>query len=406
MELPIPTPPASPIRPDRPGRNPSTPGFAILLGALLLTACDPREEPPPPAATTPGPAAADSTPWPLSRGGPSLSGRIASPVPRNPRVAWTFPLDAPGSAEAAAAHDTLLVGDVMGFLHAIDLESRQLRWKFETGDSIEAAPAIHQGRVFVGSGNGSFHALDLATGKEIWTFAGNEKFSSAPNLIPGPDSTSRLVVNGYDGTTRCLNPADGTLIWTYETNDYINGTPALVDGKLAFGGCDTILHILDAHTGRKLNAIPTESQITNSIATHGTTLYAANYANQVVAAEAGATGPTWIYQHERFPFFSAPAVDDQRVYIGCRDKALHAIDRQSGERAWIFPTGGRIEASPIVFDDAVVFASSDGRLYAADPASGAEIWRLDLGEKLEAAPIFAFGKIIITGGKGSVFVIQ
>ncbi len=377
-----------------------------LVVATFLTSCDTPDKAPSTQASEPEPAATTSTPWPVTRGGPSLSGRVLSPVPRDPGIAWTFSLESPGTAEAAAAEGMLVVGDVMGFLYAIDLETRELRWKYETADSIEAAPAIHNGRVFAGSGDGSFHALDLATGREIWSITGNEKFSSAPNLIPGPDGALRLVVNGYDGITRCLDPADGTVIWTYQTNDYINGTPALVDGKLAFGGCDTVLHVLDAASGEKLNAIATESQITDSIATDGTTLFAANYANQVVAAETDASEPTWIYQNDDFPFFSAPAVDERNVYIGCRDKALHAIDRKTGEQAWTFPTGGRIESSPIVFDDAVVFGSSDGRLYAVDPASGGEIWRLDLGEKLTASPIFAFGQIIITGGNGTVFAIE
>ncbi|MFI2794608.1 PQQ-binding-like beta-propeller repeat protein [Haloferula sp. A504] len=372
---------------------------------LLLLACDSNHELPTQEAVATE-TTLSSTPWPITRGGPSLSGRVSGPAPHSPEVAWTFTLDSPGTAEAAATTDVIVVGDVMGFLYAIDFETHELLWKFETEDTIEAAPAIHEDRVFVGSGDGSFHALDLKTGDKIWSIGGNEKFSSAPNLIPGPDGSLRLVVNGYDGTTRCLDPADGTVLWTYETQDYINGTPALVDGKLAFGGCDTVLHVLDAGTGEKLNAIPTESQITDSIATAGNTLYAANYANQVVAAESDATEPTWIYQSDDFPFFSAPAVDDDHVYIGCRDKALHAIKRADGTGAWTFPTGGRIESSPIVFDDAVVFGSSDGRLYALDPTSGKELWRLDLGEKLTAAPIFAGGHLIIAGGEGTVFVVR
>jgi outer membrane protein assembly factor BamB len=377
--------------------------FIVPFLALFLSACDSPTESPPPQ---PAPTATASTPWPITRGGPSLSGRVSSPVPRDPRIDWTYSLGAPGTAEAAAAEGTLVVGDVMGFIHAIDLDTRQPRWKFETGDSIEAAPAIHDGRVFAGSGDGSLHALDLATGEKLWSYQGGDKFSSAPNLIPGPDGGPRLVVNGYDGITRCLDPADGAVLWTYQTDGYINGTPALVDGKLAFGGCDTFLHVLDAATGKMLNTLPTESQIVDSIATSGTTLYAANYANQVVAAETDASEPAWIYENEDFPFFSSPAVDDARLYIGCRDKALHAIRRADGTRAWTFPTGGRIESSPIVFDDAVVFGSSDGRLYAVDPTGGDEIWRLDLGEKLTAPPIFAFGRLIITGGDGTVFAIK
>ncbi len=84
-------------------------------------------------------------------------------------------------------------------------------------------------------------------------------------------------------------------------------------------------------------------------------------------------------------------MDEERVYVGSRDKHLHAVDRLSGKLAWKFKTGGRVESSPLVFDDAVVFGSSDGRLYAVDKQDGHELWRLDLGEDLAVAPAFAAG---------------
>lgn len=384
--------------------------------AVLCLGCDTTENPAPEEAGAPSEEANASaqapaqgtTDWPATRGGPTLSGRIDAAVPRQPQVEWTLELDSPGQAEAAVADGVLVVGDVMGFIYAIDLETREISWKHESGDTIEAAPAIHEGRVFVGSGDQHFYALDLATGEKVWSIDGGEKFSSAANLIPAPDGVGkRLLLNGYDGITRCLDPADGSELWTYPTDDYINGTPALIDGKyVAFGGCDSILHVVDATTGEMINEVLTDSQITASVATAGTMIYAGNYANQVVAADLNAEEPAWIYDGGQFPFFSSPAVDDERVYIGSRDKSVHAISRETGERAWTFATGGRVESSPIVFDDAVVFGSSDGRLYAVDPASGEEIWRLDLGEKLDAPPVFAAGHLFIAGGGGTLFAIK
>ncbi|BCX47226.1 hypothetical protein HAHE_11340 [Haloferula helveola] len=377
-----------------------------ILGAALLSACDePAPEHVEPAADPAAPA--PLTDWPVTRGGPTLQGRINGPAPKDPAIDWTFTLDNPSVAEAALSEGTLIVGDLMGFIHAIDFETRKLRWKFETGDTIEGAATIHDGAVFVGSGDQSFHALELTDGSKRWSIEGLEKFPSAANVIPAPDGNGfHLILNGYDGICRCINPADGKEIWQYETNDYINGTPALIGtDRIAFGGCDSVIHVLDAATGKPVNEILTDAQITDSVASLGSTVYSGNYANQVVAAEIDAEEPTWIYQGDDFPFFSAPAVDDARVYIGCRDKALHAIDRETGKKVWVFATGGRVESSPIVFDDAVVFGSSDGRLYAVNPEDGTELWRLDLGEKLTASPIFAQDRIIIAGGAGTVFVI-
>jgi outer membrane protein assembly factor BamB len=348
------------------------------------------------------------TDWPITRGGPHLQGRVHAATPKAPVIEWTFQLESPGSAEAAVAEGVILVGDAMGILYCIDFETRKLHWKMETGDTIQAAPAISNGRVFAGSGDKHFYALDLKTGEKLWSIEGGDKFSSAASIVPAPDGKGEWVlVNGYDGITRCLLASDGSEIWTYTTDDYINGTPAVLDGRLvAFGGCDKVLHVLNLADGKLVNEIVTDAQITNSVATTGTTIYSGNHANQLVAAEADAEKLAWIYQASDFPFFTAPAVDEKNVYIGSRDKSLHAVKRADGTRAWTFKTGGRVESSPLAFDDGVVFGSSDGRLYAANPADGTELWRLDLGEDLTAAPVYARGRLIIAGGDGTLFVVS
>ena len=376
-----------------------------LLPALLITACN---KPQSTQTATPTPlSTATLTDWPITRGGPTLQGRVIGPVLERPAIEWTFQMDSPGTAEAAVAEGAIVVGDVTGFVYCIDFESRKLRWKHETGDTIQAAPAIANGRIFVGSGDHKFYALDLRSGETIWSIDGSDKFSSAPIIVASPDATAQwILVNGYDGITRCLLASDGSIVWTYKSDDFINGTPAVIDGRfVAFGGCDKVIHILNLADGKVINEVVADSQITNSVATFGTTIYCGNHANQVTAAEAEGPALTWIHEGGDFPFFTAPAVDDRHVYIGCRDKSLHAIHRSNGKLAWTFPTGGRIESSPLAFNDAVVFGSSDGRLYAVNPTDGKERWRLDLGEDLSASPVYAQGRIIIAGGEGTVFII-
>ena len=389
-----------------PGRIGSV-SLPILFAGLLLTSCEKQQDTSSPKlAPTTAPTAL--TDWPITRGSPSLQGRVHAAVPKAPVIEWTFPLESPGTAEAAFADGAILVGDAMGILYCIDLQTRKLRWKMETGDTIQAAPAISNGRVFIGSGDKHFYALDLKTGDKIWSIEGGDKFSSAPTVVTSPDGKAEWVLlNGYDGITRCLRAEDGSIVWKYETKDFINGTPAVIDGRLiAFGGCDQVIHILNLADGSLANKIDTDAQITNSVATIGTTVYSGNHANQLVAAEADAVKLTWIYQANEFPFFTSPAVDDRNVYIGSRDKSLHAIQRSDATRVWTFKTGGRVESSPIAFDDGIVFGSSDGRLYAANPADGTELWRLDLGEDLTASPVYAQGRIIIAGGDGTLFVIN
>ena len=175
---------------------------------------------------------------------------------------------------------------------------------------------------------------------------------------------------------------------------------------MAFGGCDAAVHQLRLTDGGPLREIPTDGQVSRSLASWDGALYGVNLANQLIAVEAGGDKPAWVYEDHDAEFLSSPAVDEERVYVGCRDKHVHAVDRRSGQRGWKFRTGGRVECAPLVFDDAVVFGSADGRLYAVDKQSGREIWRLDLGENLAQAPAFAAGRLVIGGMEGSLFVIR
>jgi len=166
------------------------------------------------------------------------------------------------------------------------------------------------------------------------------------------------------------------------------------------------LHVVNVGDGTLVHTIPTEAYIPSSIGTFGAMAYCGNYANQAVAFDVLGGRVAWTYEDRPLPFFSSPAVDDRLVLIGSRDKHLHAIRRATGEPAWKFPTGGRVEGSPVLFEDGVVFGSSDGRIYAAGLLSGDELWRLDLGESVVASVAFGGGLLIAGGEKGTIYAVH
>jgi outer membrane protein assembly factor BamB len=378
--------------------------LAVCLG---LVGCGDRAPAPKTAAAKAAPTAPEIS-WPMTRGGPALSGSVAANVPPEPVVAWTFSASGPVSAEAAIIGGRVYVGTGTGTLHCLSDDSGQEVWRFETKDAITAAPAISAGKVFVSSNDGRLYALNAQDGKEAWNFTSEDKISAGAVAIRSPDNTADwILLNGYDGTTRVLNAADGKLVWSYKTDDYINGSPAVVDGRfLVFGGCDAQLHVVNLKDGSLVHKIETSAQIPASIATFGTMAFCGNYANEAVAFDVVGGKVAWVYKDRALPFFSSPAVNDRLVLIGSRDKHLHAIDRKTGEAVWKFQTGGRVEGSPIVFNDGVVFGSSDGRLYAAKLEGGTELWQLELGEALVASPAFGGKQIIIGGEKGTVFAVR
>lgn len=375
---------------------------------LLVSGCGEKKDTLPQAGASDESGDWKTHEWPMTRGERSLQGRVHDRVPRQPLIEWTFVIKGAVTSEAAISNGLVVFGTDDGWVLGIEMKTGKERWRVATKDRVEAAPAMSSARVFAGSNDGVFRAIDPQSGAQVWQIDGQDKFPSGGILTRSPDGKEDwILVNGYDGVTRCLRTFDGREVWKHESPDYINGSPAIMNGgMIAFGGCDSVIHVIRFNDGRGLNKLATEAQIIRSLATCDSSVYGVNYANQLVAAEVTSAKLTWVYDGDGAAFLSSPAVDDARVYVGSRDKHLHAVDRVSGKMLWKFRTGGRVESAPLVFDDAVVFGSSDGRLYAVNPENGGEIWRMDLGENLAVAAAFADGKIVIGGGDGTLFVIK
>ncbi len=73
---------------------------------------------------------------------------------------------------------------------------------------------------------------------------------------------------------------------------------------------------------------------------------------------------------------SALTVARGRVYAAAVDvHTLHAIDAASGETAWTFTAGARIDSPPTVWRGRVLFGAADGRVYCLRAADGRPAWR-------------------------------
>src|SRR5687767_3366027 len=92
---------------------------ALLLGAVLIlsigfTGCGDRNAPQ--TDKTKNSEKITATAWPMTRGGPALSGNVSAKLPVNPATAWTFTAASSISAEATIVGGHVYVGTVLGVL--------------------------------------------------------------------------------------------------------------------------------------------------------------------------------------------------------------------------------------------------------------------------------------------------
>jgi len=127
----------------------------------------------------------------------------------------------------------------------------------------------------------------------------------------------------------------------------------------------------------------------------------------VLAANLKTRRIVWRYRHpdRSFPFYSSAALAEGRVFVGGRDKMMHALDAASGKEIWTFPTGARIDSSPALAGSRGYVGSNDGKLYVFDTSSGRIIQQFEAGGPLSASPAIADGRVVIGSQDGKLFCL-
>ena len=82
---------------------------------------------------------------------------------------WDFFQSSP-----AIADGVVYFGTGEGMLYALDAQTGDERWVFETADTIHSSPAIADGTVYVGNMESRLYAVDAANGKVQYKFGSSD----------------------------------------------------------------------------------------------------------------------------------------------------------------------------------------------------------------------------------------
>jgi len=370
----------------------------------------------------------------MFHGGQGLLGRAEGHLAESLALLWKFKTGAAVKSSAAVSGGRVFIGSCDTHVYALDLGTGEKLWSYKTGDDVEAAPCVVEGRVFVGSADDHLYALDAVTGELQWKYKTGGQILGSANWTRAPDGQSTwILVGSYDNKVHCVEAGTGRLVWAYETGNYINGSPAVADGQCVFGGCDAIIHVVALTDGTKTMEIDSGSYIAASAAFVEGQVYVGNYGNVFLRADLnksgagsppvangenqGQDGPAthgqdahatpsqvvWQYAQSDAPFFSSPAVGAQYVVLGGRDRHVHCVRRDNGEKVWTFKTLGEVNSSPALSGDKVVVGSDDGRLYLLTLADGKQLWSYEMGQPVTSSPAVAGGIVVVGCDDGYVY---
>lgn len=91
--------------------------------------------------------------------------------------------------------------------------------------------------------------------------------------------------------------------------------------------------------------------------------------------------------------WGTPAVDGDTLYIGSFDKKVYALNISDLSLKWEYATGGSIITQPLIQDGTVYFGSFDKNLYAVNTADGSLKWKFTGNSWFWAQPQIVNGEI-------------
>ena len=125
---------------------------------------------------------------------------------------------------------------------ALDSETYQEVWRFDTVEGVWASPLLADGVLYITSINHRLHAVDAATGEALWSEPVDLEGAIASTPVLYNDA---LYVGSYSHKMYQIS-LDGQIINTYEGNNWIWGSPVIENDVLYYTDLSGYVYALNA----------------------------------------------------------------------------------------------------------------------------------------------------------------
>ncbi|MEL7436730.1 MAG: PQQ-binding-like beta-propeller repeat protein, partial [Chloroflexota bacterium] len=144
-------------------------------------------------------------------------------------------------AEIVVTDDFIYVPYRQQDVVALDRETYEEVWRFDTQEGVWAQPLLNDGVLYVTSVDHFVYALDANTGEELWRVDLEGAVTSTPLLYE-----NHLYVGSYSHKIYQIS-LDGTIAAEYEGTNWVWGTPVIQDNVLYYSDLSGYVYALDAN---------------------------------------------------------------------------------------------------------------------------------------------------------------
>lgn len=210
-------------------------------------------------------------------------------------------------------------------------------------------------------------------------------FSCVSGLVPigwsgGVESNGFLYVGSLEGRLVRINLADSSVLKTPDRLEFPQQSGLF--GCSAASAC-----------GGGTSRVPVYA----TPAVSGNLCYIAGYNGKVYAYNTTDLATRWIYPWDRYldAFVGGMVIGDNKLYIGCSDGYVYALDTVTGTEVGKYQTGDKIWGTPTLADGTLYIGSFDKKLYALNADDLTLKWTFTSEGSVFAKPLVENGTVYI-----------
>jgi outer membrane protein assembly factor BamB len=300
----------------------------------------------------------------------------------------------------------LYLGDGMGIIYALNQETGDIVWSFNTVDSDDI-----WGNREVNSGGGAWFPASIDTERGI-TYWGVGNPGPWPGTDEFPNGSSRPGPNLYTDSVVALDHKTGELVWFNQVRPHDNFdldfhvtpilTTAQIEGQardVAIGAGKTgTVHAFDADTG--------EEFWVTAVGIHQNDDLEEVPLGESVVVYPGALGGVETFMAYADGVVYVPVMNLPTTFTATTAKTesldgtgiLVAIEADTGDILWETDFDDIVVGSATVVNDLVITSVFGGIVYALDRATGESVWSYKASAGLNAPMAIAGDTIIVPAG--------
>lgn len=226
-------------------------------------------------------------------------------------------------------------------------------------------------RVFFGGDNKYFYAIDKNSGQLIWDFDSRTVTPYKPLRFK-----EMMIVGAYGGGIFGVDH-DGNQIWKFRPEEATTSQPFIFKNKLYVVEPPNKIHILNPETGESLNTLSGYAN-KNDYVLNGNIIYSTDWSEDTVTALNLETGTNlWVTNTGEDSFVGRIHLVDDTLYVLGQDEnnanLLTAINTHDGEVLWKENLKGDLGIYPVFTEDSLYY-SVDGSLYQFNFDEKREVW--------------------------------